>query len=150
MRKDLLLRLADLLEADASNDLGIKFDLSEWGLVRNKEEPVSCGTTACAMGLAALSGAFKDEGLSYRFYDDEGACRFVEVFVGDESGFRAASKLFDIPTYVSEFLFAPNLISQSKISGAIGERFVAKRIRDFIAGKFPELEERFLEGDGET
>ncbi len=81
MRTDLLLRFADLLEADANNPEGVKFDLGAWAqdsrLDLNKMSPdeveqllypttietvpVNCGTAACALGLAAISGAFKDE-----------------------------------------------------------------------------------------
>ena len=71
-----LLKLADMLEADAKNKKGIKFDLRIVGQVSDinqyyntskKFEPkLDCGTSACAMGLAAISGKFKRAGLSYR------------------------------------------------------------------------------------
>lgn len=70
------LKLADLLEKDAKNKKGIRFDLSTvftaTALEEGKDIPsdyvpeVSCGTTACAMGLAAISGEFKRAGLSFQ------------------------------------------------------------------------------------
>ena len=65
MNKRRLLKLADLLEADAENKTGVQFDLKGWGHSHDDDTPVavSCGTTACAMGLAVLSGAFADAGL---------------------------------------------------------------------------------------
>src|SRR5580704_5650057 len=65
MNKRRLLKLADLLEADAKNKKGIQFDYHHWGSVGNREEPLSCGTSACALGLAAISGAFTRAGLGY-------------------------------------------------------------------------------------
>lgn len=78
-----LLKLADMLEADAKNKKRIKFDLdfvgepssgeermAHWvGKIKWKPE-VSCGTTACAMGLASISGEFKKAGLSYSVAGD--------------------------------------------------------------------------------
>src|SRR6266403_4799676 len=90
MRADLLRRGAELLEADANNPEGIKFDLGTWAadarinlatgyrdprdkqLYKYKDNevvPVNCGTQACAFGLFALSGAFKEEGLGYKIID---------------------------------------------------------------------------------
>ena len=56
MNKKRLLKLADLLEADAKNKKGIKFDYWATANLADPKEPISCGTSACAMGLAALSG----------------------------------------------------------------------------------------------
>lgn len=67
MRTDRLLRLAALLEEDAANDKGIKFDLGQWAEVTDPDNPVSCGTQGCAIGLALVSGIFKDEGFGSQF-----------------------------------------------------------------------------------
>lgn len=145
MNKKRLLKLADLLEADAKNKKGIKFDLgvvgctSEW--LEGEEEFVpalDCGTTACAMGLAAISGAFKrSAGLSYKI-------DFLSEVETTINGRRvdydvAAMKVFDISQEAAHLLFSPSYYCGSTWNdvptGADGERRVAKRIRDFVAGK---------------
>lgn len=130
MNKRRLLKLADLLEADAKNKKGVKFDLSDWGYAENKKKPISCGTTACAMGLAVASGAFKREGLRSTYGDG-----FLLPLHRDREGFSAAESLFDIGHDASTFLFSDSYYPRGKTKGAIGELFVAKRIRDFVAGK---------------
>lgn len=133
MNKRRLLKLADLLEADAKNKKGIKFDLGTWGRSDAGEPSVSCGTTACAMGLAVASGAFKRAGLTNYFGGDD-EWRICPEF-GGEQGFYAAAKLFAIRPSDSEFLFSDDHYPDNKRKGAASERFVAKRIRDFVAGK---------------
>lgn len=132
MNKRRLLKLADLLEADAKNKKGIKFDLGTWGYVKDGTKPVSCGTKACAMGLAALSGAFKRHGLSYTL--DGG---FVDISIGGiHGGFSSGAKLFDISFDESHWLFDPmSYPASARTTGVSGEKLVAKRIRDFVAGK---------------
>jgi len=148
VNKKRLLKLADLLEADAKNKKGIKFDL---GTIVSHSEPVigadgwprswhvkgekptlDCKTAACAVGLAAISGAFKRQGFSYCVTKDKG----IELVFGRSRGFgSAASKFFGLSAEESEFLFFPDSYD-GEIIGARGERKVAKRIRDFVAGKF--------------
>ena len=99
MNKRRLLKLADLLEADAKNKRGLQFNLSEWGTSLDYGSPasISCGTTACAMGLAVLSGAFKRAGLSNFF--PKGSSGVSPVFRKGRkiyAGFEAAVALFDI------------------------------------------------------
>lgn len=141
MNKRRLLKLAELLESDAKKRKGIKFDLTEWGTINDPKAPISCGTTACAMGLAALSGAFAGEGLKYSLshhgtlyislggkagYADGGFSSAATLF---EISGPEADWLFDYPSYAGAFGVMP------KVTGAAGERMVAKRIRDFVAGK---------------
>lgn len=135
MNRRRLLKLADLLEADAKNKKGVKFDIGTWGRSEDGEAPVSvsCGTVACAMGLAVVSGAFKRAGLT-NLLDDENPARICPAHKG-ESGFGAAVSLFDIQYKDAAFLFDGDYYPPSKSTGAVGERFVAKRIRDFVAGK---------------
>lgn len=132
MNKRRLLKLADLLEADAKNKKGIKFDLCTVG-VSDTEGQLNCGTSACAMGLAAISGAFKrSAGLSFRmtgYSIDTTINGRVRKF--DE----AAKKVFEITYGEAFFLFFPLAYPGDKLHGARGERYVAKRIRDFVAGK---------------
>ena len=45
MNKKRLLKLADLLEADANNPKGIKFDMGTWGDGKGEVADVSCRTT---------------------------------------------------------------------------------------------------------
>jgi hypothetical protein len=143
MNKRRLLKLVDLLEADAKNKKGIKFDLGTVGRPSNSElnfkvgelEPaVSCNTAACAMGLAAISGAFKRQGLSYvitRFGDINCTLEGRERFYA-----AAAARLFEISEAEAMFLFSPSEYRDEEPTiGAKGERYVAKRIRDFVAGK---------------
>lgn len=141
MNKRRLLKLADLLEADAANKKGVKFDLGEWATKAggrgfdSKDEPVpvSCHTSACAMGLAAISGAFKRAGLSYEFTYSSWHSSYVLVPTFDgEGGFDAASKLFDIDWNTARHLFDPQYYRKTK--GAVAERAVARRIRKLVAG----------------
>lgn len=125
-----LLKLAELLEADAKNKKGIKFDLCLWGDAIDRKTPISCNTTACAMGLAVASGAFTRAGL--RPVPRTGN---LIPRVGRARGFDAAARLFLITHAESEWLFMDDYYDFQNTIGAKGERAVAKRIRDFVAGK---------------
>jgi hypothetical protein len=129
MNKRRLLKLAALLEADAKNKNGIKFDMCDWGTVKNPDATMSCGTSACAMGLAALSGVFKRAGL--RGGVKSGAIHFYwhDYPVG---GLYAAQKLFDIDRLTAMELFLPG---DGRIYGAAAERAKAKQIRKLVAGR---------------
>jgi hypothetical protein len=79
VNKKRLLKLADLLEADAKNKKGVAFDLTAWAkkkcdgddyyspysFQREEKVEVSCNTAACAWGLGAISGVFKKQGVAY-------------------------------------------------------------------------------------
>lgn len=129
-----LLRLAALLEADAKKKKGIKFDLRTFGEVKNPNKPLSCGTAACALGLAALSGAFKHQGLRYTI-TDHGDIDIVFYRNGAYwCDFDAGAELFDIDDTTARWLFHPQYYLGEKV-GADSELAVAKRIRSFVAGK---------------
>jgi hypothetical protein len=133
--KNRLLKLADLLEADAKNKKGIKFDLRDWGHTDDQWTTplsVSCGTTACAVGLAVVSGAFKRSGL-YNRSDLPGE---IVPGVGDLEGFEAVESFFNLTEEEAGFLFSDIYYPIGRIKGAKGERFVAKRIRGFVAGRY--------------
>jgi hypothetical protein len=133
MNKRRLLKLADLLEADAKNKKGIQFYYFSWGTVEDPELPMSCGTQACALGLAALSGKFKKAGLSCKIPDkayETISFRFNGRYC---SPINAAMKTFNITPSEASYLFTDGSGLPSDI-GARAERAVARRIRDFVAG----------------
>jgi hypothetical protein len=148
MHKKRLLKLADLLEADAKNKKGIKFDLGVVLCSSGEDQPVdyqpavNCGTTACAMGLAAVSGAFKRAGLGFyteivfdRYYGKE-RVDIEMVWDGARVDYiMAACNLFGIDQDTANFLFSPSNYGRNDPVGASGERKVAKRIRDLVDGK---------------
>lgn len=146
-----LLKLADMLEADAKNKKGIKFNLNTVAEPSDRQKSaketsfdptVSCGTTACAMGLAAISGAFKRAGLSYdvdsweRYFDNKWVHTIQTTIDGQIVDYDdAAVAIFGITLEEANFLFTPRCYGRLPKTGAKGERIVAKRIRDFVAGK---------------
>jgi len=149
MNKRRLLKLADLLEADAKNKKGIQFDIGTIGQpsdFREQFKPgLNCGTTACAMGLAAISGAFNHGAIRLSFKVSE---YDIDTTINGRRHvyYVAASKAFDISEGAARFLFSTSFYDDyankhgELPTGARGERYVAKRIRDFVAGKMgPEL-----------
>lgn len=146
MQKARLLKLADMLDEDAKTKKGIKFDMGTWGYITNEEEPLSCGTSACAMGLACLSGRFKRAGLSYDVYslrwDVSSPIRITPIHT-DKDGYRryelsAAVALFGIPYRDAAYLFSSGSYTDANSRGARAERFVARRIREYVKrGKPP-------------
>ncbi len=145
MNKRRLLKLADLLIADASKRRGIKFNLEVVGQVETRPDDdkveLNCGTQACAMGLAAISGAFKRAGLGYVLKENEslfdgGDYDVITTVNGRACQYdSAAMKLFDLTKGQADFLFSPSEYRADMMKGAKAERFVAKRIRDLVAGK---------------
>lgn len=140
MNKRRLLKLAALLEADAKNEKGVKFDLERWGDVRAcgafetpKKIEINCNTTACAVGLACISGVFKRSGLSYltqpQIIDGN---NFIPTYRGYKN-FYAVEAFFELDHLDAHFLFVDEEYPERKRTGAKGELAVAKRIRDFVA-----------------
>lgn len=132
MHTDRLLKLAELLEADAVNPTGVKFDLRGWGEAHTDLPlSISCNTQACAFGLAVLSGAFAEFGLSnIAVHPDE------IIIPGMPSGadnFQAAAELFDIGLHQAGHLFDPDFYEDGKTEGAEAELEVARRIREMVA-----------------
>lgn len=147
MRTELLLRLADLLEADAANPNGVKFDLGDWAHTFDAEGnavsefpkdtkmvPLTCDTAACAMGLAAISGAFKAEGLTFEIQRGYGDHGYLLPIIGHVAGFGAAQVLFDIDKHTASHLFDPDHYEKRK--GADAELEVAKRLRGLVDGSW--------------
>lgn len=145
MNKRRLIRLAALLEKDAKNKTGVKFDLDRWGETEKAKKFVKadCGTTACAVGLACVSGAFKKDGLTFEL-DDKG---FIYPKMSNPnwdgiiysqsvlSGEDAVNELFGLTKQETRFLFFSQHYPEKETKGAVGELAVARRIRDFVAGK---------------
>lgn len=134
MNKKRLLKLADLLEADAKNKKGIKFSLHGWGEADDaKKIAVDCGTQACAVGLACLSPVFNRSGLVCAPAPlKDGA---IEPKFGRRYGWHAVKAFFDLGFDEAKFLFSSFEYPSGLTEKAKGERYVAKRIRNFVAGK---------------
>lgn len=151
MHVERLKRLSALLRRDAADPNGVKFDLEHWaspyGAAGHWTDPegqpkVDCGTTACALGLAAISGEFKEDGLTWTIeYALEPAYEGVR-------GFAAGAALFDIEVYQAHYLFDPAQYYDVP-RGAQGELLVAARIDDFIAtdGRSAEWKEEFADDE---
>jgi hypothetical protein len=138
MNSTLLLRLADLLEADATKDDGVRFTIDVWGTVSEPERPLSGSTTACGMGLAALSGAFHDTGLRYRLDYKSGIVIFMAdwptALIDMGRPMTAARCVFGLDEAQAEYLFLGGWpCDTSELIGAARERRMAQVIRQFVA-----------------
>jgi hypothetical protein len=141
-----LLKLAELLEKDAKNKKGLKFDLSTVldpeDATKDYVPEASCGTVGCAVGLAAVSGAFKRAGLSCKYEwhistlgPAMGYGSLNVTLHGNRMHYdKAAMYVFDIDVDTANWLFSPDFYSGA-VHGAEGERRVAKRIRNLVKGK---------------
>jgi len=149
MRTDLMLRGAALLEADAANPNGVKFNLATWAadsrvdfeiiffdgereykFPENEPVAVNCGTQACAFGLFAISGAFKKEGLDYVLLDGLVTPKLTLAAGTIFLGWEAVYQLFDITEQESMHLFSS--VAYNKQKGATAELEVAKRMREMV------------------
>ena len=147
--RKLLLKLADLLEEDANNKKGIKFnlevvcepaDLDDHPGFDAVSPTIDCKTAACAMGLAAISGKFKNLGyeinkdMNGRFFNIEVVYEKSEryLYTGFDS---AAEAMFEIPSEDVSYLFVADFYPTKYVKGRKGELAVAKRIRDYVKGK---------------
>ena len=172
MHVERLQRLAALLRKDADDPKGVKFDLGVWAapsedyqksrgghyFPHNAVEKieVSCGTTACALGLAAISGEFKADGLTAYFapgFECGGTTKYSlwPQYEGYD-GMSAGQRFFGLETIgQSRFLFDPECYDELPV-GREGELFVADRIDGLIAsgGETPGFDDdgdRFGEDD---
>ncbi len=138
MKKRRLLKLAKLLEKDAKNKKGVKFDLNTWGYSSSKRPKANCNTTACAIGLACVSGTFKNEGLSYKMSED--GYQIIPIYKDKSVGnlitsFPAVAEFFEITFRECDDLFIYSSYTPEEREGANGELAVAKRIREFVNDK---------------
>ncbi len=139
MRVDLLERFIALLERDMNNPKGVKFDMSYWAKVADsysrysfvdgKQPTVDCGTNACALGLAAISGEFAAEGLKY---DISSEGDLLPTF-NDKQDFEAGAELFGISKHDAQVLFDPWYYPRTQRQGAAAEQEVIDRIKNLIA-----------------
>lgn len=138
MNKRRLLKLAELLEADARRKNGVRFDQFDFGTVDDvgRTAPMSCATTACAFGLAAVSGIFKKSaGLTFALtYNNDTKKHDIQFLIdGELTGpFRAAEMVFDLTGEAAEYLFGARGDFPNHGEGAAAERYAAKRIREFV------------------
>ena len=151
MNEKRLLRLAKRLEVVAPKiGKGVhgkrlpKFDMNLWYVRHLKED---CGTSACAVGYAAILPEFVRQGFSIQA-DDYSPNELVPTFVNKKTKQRfirwgAVNEFFDLLMYQSEYLFLPESYG-SVSSAAITPLTVAERIRSFVdangevpSGRFP-------------
>lgn len=91
---------------------------------------VSCGTTACACGWAGMDKWFLDKGFRFNLSDGD---MLFDTEQGEEYGWGAVSKFFDISHDMADYLFSeysydddyPNDVSIDS---------VIKRINEVIKG----------------
>jgi hypothetical protein len=138
MHKKRLLKLADLVEQSVEKSHGRKgfqFDMNYWGYVDDGKKPeFSCGTSACMMGVAALSGQFARQGLRYRV-EETWLAREIRLSMksGTSGGIEVGEELFDLTNEESQFLFYPEKWPEhAPRSGKRGARYAAKRVRKFV------------------
>jgi hypothetical protein len=120
----------------AADALGIEYGgvfAQDVPVADEKLPKITCGTTACALGLAMLSGEFAQWGLGGSA-DIDGRRVSLEPNCNGESGFDAGAELFDISENDSLYLFDPQSYGDDTPREAAGELLVAQRIRDFVRG----------------
>ena len=134
MNCERLRRLAMLL--DAYRDSGMpRFDLQSWGASKTQRggflwlRQHTCGTAACAVGLACGSGVFAGEGLTYSS-DESGG---LTPMFGELEGWNAVKSFFDLEQDQAVRLFAEH--SYDVTQGEAAAQAVAARIRETIASQ---------------
>lgn len=134
MNRERLERLAALLEGYRDRETP-RFDLQSWGTSKNQRGGLfwlrkdSCGTAACAVGLACHSGAFTQDGLSHET-DANGA---ITPMFRDFEGWTAVKAFFGLDQSQATSLFAAH--SYELTDGEAAAQAVATRIRQTIASQ---------------
>lgn len=113
--KALLLRKADTPEAE-------RFSMLDWG---NQTE---CGTTVCALGEAALSGEFAEEGLTYKWIGGALSIRRSDK-QQNSSNLDTACDFFDLSVNDAMKIFMPG---GDKDYGSQAMRDCAARINQVV------------------
>ena len=138
--RKLMTRLADLLMKNSRNKKGLFFNYGDWGSVEDGKKPgMNCGTSACALGLAAISGKFPGLGYaidrsSNNITLDTNLRKPGEYLTNPEIG----ALYFDLTDEESCHIFGGGIETEDSI-GAKAERAVAKAIRKFVKGKYKPL-----------
>ena len=127
MNVDRLERLAKLLDQQ-TDACPVKFDLSGWGEAKKVEENI-CGTQACAVGLACLSGEFDSDGLFFERGTFQNPSEIYPIFNG-QSSWGAVNSFFGLTHAQSMHLF--DMCSYDNTRGASAAHEVAGRIRTMI------------------
>lgn len=102
-----------------------KFDMSQW------YEQTTCGTSACAGGLAALLPRLQEEGLRLsQFFGSRCIPRFKEF-----GGYRALAEFFNLSSKEAEFIFSPMRYKGRALMGGVSPRTVENHINEVLFGK---------------
>lgn len=132
MNRERLKRLASLLDGYRERNLP-RFDLQSWGVSATQRTGFlwlrrhTCGTAACAVGLACGSGIFVGEGLAYSSDENGG----LTPTFGKLEGWNAVKSFFDLDQDQAVRLFAEH--SYAVTEGEAAAQAVAARIRATIA-----------------
>jgi hypothetical protein len=132
MNRERLKRLAMLLDDYRDQNMP-RFDLQNWGISETQRggflwlRQNTCGTAACAVGLACRSGVFSVEGLTYSSDKNGG---LTPIF-GELEGWNAVKSFFDVDQDQAVRLFAEH--SYAVTEGEAAAQAVAARIRQMIA-----------------
>jgi len=138
-----LMKLHDLLIEQAEHEEArdaarMRFDMGTWGEVglrsREKGQHLSvhnCGTAACALGLAALSGEFSELGLGFR----ETECGDLSITFRSKGTpiRRAAEEIFGLDGYGKGLFSGDN--GGGPRTGPAAARHCAARIVKLVAGE---------------
>lgn len=89
----------------------------------NKVKTSSCGTTACALGWAAVKPSFRKAGLKFAdaHVDGEGKL-YGTVYYDYKYGFEAGGTFFGIDEVTSRYLFDPEEYHAKKTIGEVQRR----------------------------
>lgn len=117
--------LADLLLADLEKPSGIHFSMDTWARrdVPWPQPQLSCGTTCCAGGFAALSGKFPGLTLRNDGWD-------FRPKYGRHSGLSALQHYFNLTKLQATYLFLPSSYILLNREGPITQLIVIRRIKN--------------------
>lgn len=147
MNRTRLRKLSEVLFANANAEpLKIDVDLRSWGEVCTRRggflylREVNCGTEACAIGVAVLSGVFKAEGFTYtaeKFKSYRGSITDLTPVYSAPSGMRylgweAVNEFFELKDDQAHNLFAKVAYEEGESLGPDALRAVATRINDML------------------